>query len=176
MVIRIINKFKRLIQMLLLAALSGLHPATASLLDQPVITLSLTDCEKAYLVRIFENGRVEYRGGRNVKIPGRHESQISKPALEALLKKFDAANITADDRENLPSMSRRNGPNQAIRLRHDNLDITYFVTQNRISNARFAMLKQEIMRTTKADKWLFDPNFGRCLERHAIRINDLKIK
>lgn len=174
---KIIYRFKCFNQILLCVVLSSLHPAVAGSFGQPVITSALTDCEKYYLIQIFENGRVEYRGGWGVKTLGRRETQISQQALEALLKKFDEAGfITSDDREDLPAMNRIHGPMEAIRLRHGDRDLTFYEYGKKPSRTWFEMLQREIIRTTKADRWVTNPKRGLCLEKHAIRINNLKIK
>lgn len=175
MFIKIIHAFKHFIQMLLLATLSSLHPAVANLLDPPVITLSHTVCDKAYLVRIFENGQVEYRGGYGVKIPGMRESQISRTAIEALLKKFDVENIVSDDRENLSIKQNLYVTEVAIRLRHDNRDFTFY-SHGETYKANFQRLAQEIVRATKADIWITDTKRYRCYDHRSLIINDLKMK
>ncbi|MFI3156851.1 MAG: hypothetical protein QX199_11915 [Methylococcaceae bacterium] len=183
---KIICKFNHFNQILLLSVLSSLHPTVAGSFGQPIITSALTDCEKYYLIQIFESGRVEYRGGWGVKTLGRRETQISQQALAALLKKFDEAGpITSDDREKLPSMNRIHGPTAAIRLRYGSRDLTFYGLGIRNSTYQpskrptltwFQMLRQEIIHTTKADQWVTNPNRGICPEKHDIRINYLKIK
>ncbi|WP_131655670.1 DUF6438 domain-containing protein [Methylocucumis oryzae] len=60
----------------------------AGLLDPPVISYSVIDCEKSYLVQVFKDGRVEYRGGEGVTIQGKHSSRISQDTVAALMKSF----------------------------------------------------------------------------------------
>lgn len=166
-----LNGFKK---MLLFAVLNSLHPAVASpSFGQPIIAVSVTDCEKNYLVQVYESGRVEYRGVNGVKTIGRRESQISQPALEALLKKFDEFGFTSDNRVDLPSLQSSRGPLEAIRLRRGDQEMTFFST--RITpRPLLAKLRSEIIRTTKVDQWLDTPDQVFCTEKTYIPISYLK--
>jgi hypothetical protein len=161
-------------QILLLAGLNSLHPAVASpSFGQPIIAASVTDCEKNYLVQIYESGRVEYRGVNGVKTLGRRESQISQPALEALIKKFDEFGFTSDNRVDLPSLHSSRGPLESIRLRHGDQEMTFFSTQI-TPRPLLAKLRSEIIRTTKVDQWLDTPDQVSCREKTYIPISYLK--
>lgn len=161
-------------QLLLLALLNSLHPAVASpSFGQPIIATAVTDCEKDYLIQIYESGRVEYRGTWGVKTLGRRESQISQPALKVLLKKFDELGFTSDNRVDLPSLHSSRGPIEAIRLRHGDQEMTFFSTQI-TPRPLLAKLRSEIIRTTKVDQWITNPDYAYCTEKQGISINILK--
>jgi hypothetical protein len=173
MFIKKISKFRVFNQILFLAVISSLHPAVASLLDPPVVALSLTDCEKNYLVQIFESGKVEYRGG-GVKTLGRREGQINQQELDSLIKKFNLADVISDDRESLPAMDPR--LMVAIRIRYGNRDLTFLET-GKASRGRFRTLQEEIIRTTKLKQWVTDPMRGLCMGKgHAVLTKNLKME
>jgi hypothetical protein len=196
MVIKTKGKFiKRFAQLLLLGIFCVLQPVMAGLLDPPVITLSLTDCEKAYMVQIFEDGRVEYRGGFGVKVQGWRDAHVNPQDVAALLKKFDEAGAaTWDDREDLPGMRIREHGLTAIHLHKGDRELTSFggkhgtplylgimsvdeLRRNHKNlNVTFALLQLEIIRITNLQQWVLDPTQSLCLNGSAIRINSLKTK
>ena len=164
----IICRFKRFNQILLCAVLSSLHPAVAGSLGQPIITSALTDCEKYYLIQIFENGRVEYRWAWGVKILGRRETQISQQALTRLIKKVEEAEPLLEQvKTELPLTLYM----EAILLHQQNREVAL-----RGRGALWDKLRVEIARATKLERWTGNPNRALCLENHAIRVNNLKIK
>jgi len=114
-------------QLVLLAFLVLLQPVKAGLLDPPVISYSVTDCRRSYLVQLFDDGRIEYRGGAGVKSRGWHTVHTSPQAVQAILKKIDGDPIfTSDDRENLPAWNNRDIGMAAIRIRQANRYLTFF--------------------------------------------------
>ena len=61
----------------------------------PVITLERTVCYgtcPAYTLSIFEDGKVVYEGKEFVKHKGRAEAQVSKEAVQELVREFDRIN------------------------------------------------------------------------------------
>jgi hypothetical protein len=169
------HRCNRLGQVLFLALLNCLHPATATpSFGQPIIASAVTDCKKSYLIQIYENGRVEYRGTWGVKTLGRRESQISQPALEALLKKFDEFGFASDNRVDLPSLGNDHGPMEAIRLNRGDQTMTFFNTQI-TRRPLLPKLRSEIMRATKADQWVDNPDRAICRERWLNAASYLKV-
>ncbi|MDP1614768.1 MAG: DUF6438 domain-containing protein [Methylococcales bacterium] len=165
---------KYFIQPLLLASLCILKPAIAGLLDPPVITLSLIDCEKAYMVQIFEDGRVEYRGGFGVKTKGWHNANINPQDVVSLMKKIkETTSPASNDRENLPILDL-GAASIAIRVRQESCYLTYFSTGDN-SKSKFPILQQAIIKATNLVQWVNDPTLGHCLEKHSVRINNLKV-
>jgi len=126
MAIKIKRNAKHINQLVLVVFLGLLQPVKAGLLDPPVISYSVTDCRKSYLVQLFEDGRIEYRGGTDVKTRGWQTGHTSPQAVQAILKKIDADPIFAtDDRENLPAKTRDHGMS-AIHIRQANRDMTFY--------------------------------------------------
>lgn len=163
-----ICRYKCLNQILLCAVLSSLHPAVAGSFGQPIITSAITDCEKNYLIQIFENGRVEYRGAWGVKTLGRRETQVSQQALAALLKKIeDVGSLLEQGQTELPLTLYM----ETILLHQHDREVVF-----RGRSSLWDKLRVEIIRTVKLERWIDDPNRALCLENHAIRINNLKIK
>jgi hypothetical protein len=185
---------RQLIQLILLGILSVFQSVAANLLDPPVITLSSTDCNKAYMVQIFEDGRVEYRGGFGVKVRDWRYTHIARELVAALLKKFDDLDLAAlEDREDLPGNGLREHGLTAIRLNDGNRQFTSFGGKNgtplylgimSIDELRnnhknldltFALLQLEIIRITNLQQWVSDPTLSVCRNRYSISISDLKI-
>ncbi|MGZ3814786.1 MAG: hypothetical protein ACXVA0_23840 [Mucilaginibacter sp.] len=163
-----ICRFKRFNRILLLFALSSLHPGVAGSFGQPTITSALTDCEKYYLIQIFENGRVEYRGGWGVKALGRRQTQISQQALTALLKKIESTeSLLREVQTELPATLYM----QVILLHQHDREVAL-----RGDSSLIDKLRIEIIRMAKLERWIGDLNRAICLEHHAIRVNNLKIK
>ena len=118
---------KNINQLALLAFLVLTQPLKAGLLDPPVISYSVTDCRRSYLAQLFDDGRIEYRGGVGVKTRGWQTGHTSPQAVQAILKKIDAASIfTTDDRENLPAWNSRDHGMAAIRIRQANRYLTFY--------------------------------------------------
>jgi hypothetical protein len=150
---------------------------SASSADRPIITLSFgppphplpadellkaNQCGFAYIIKIFENGHVEYEGFYRVKVPGKREYQMDKATLKALIKKFEAAHfMAADEHAWLPDLvrSHRRVAVTAIRFRQGNQEATVF------DNYPAPNLKNEIIRATKAERWgVNEPSF--CIDKY----------
>lgn len=113
--------------MLLIVLLNFIPSVKAGLLDPPAISYSITDCRRSYLVQLFDDGRIEYRGGAGVKARGWQTTHTSPQSIQAILKKIDADPIfTTDDRENLPAWNNRDIGMAAIRIRQTNRYLTFF--------------------------------------------------
>jgi hypothetical protein len=150
--------FKK-IGFLLFMVVIGSNSAAALSADLPIITLSfgspysspITDqCDPAYIIKIFENGHVEYQGVNRIKVLGKREYQMDKATLKLLIKKVqDAHFMAADERVLLPMLVRERRPvtNTAIRFRQGSQEATIF------SNVPFPNLKSDIIRATKAERW-----------------------
>ena len=111
----------------LIVLLNFIPSVNAGLLDPPVISYSITDCRRSYLVQLFDDGRIEYRGGAGVKSRGWHTGHISPQAVQTILKKINSNPIfTSDDRENLPRWNNRDIGMAAIRIRQANQYLTFF--------------------------------------------------
>ena len=190
-------KFTKHFQLLLLVSLCVLKQANAGLLDPPVITLSLIDCEKAYMVQIFEDGRVEYRGGFGVKTRGWRNAQINPHDVAALSKKFKESvnsKFLIENREDLPGMAIREHGLTVLELNQDEIKRTFESggkhgsplfggimsidklrrNQNKSLNVTFALLQLEIIRITKLQQWVSDPTQNFCREGTNIRFKNLK--
>ena len=69
--------------------------------NKPIITLSYgtpymncnEKCEPSFIIKIFEDGLVQYKGVKNVDILGSDEHRIDKVAVEKLIKKFEKAHF-----------------------------------------------------------------------------------
>ncbi len=65
--------------------------------NRPIITLSYgtpylicdEGCGPSFIIKIFEDGLVKYKGIRLVEVLGSDEHRIDKSALEKLIKKFE---------------------------------------------------------------------------------------
>ena len=69
----------------LIAVIIGINSAAASSAERPIITLSfgspysspiINQCNPAYIIKIFENGHVEYQGVNRIKVLGKREYQM----------------------------------------------------------------------------------------------------
>lgn len=82
---RIRRKWARFTGILLLLAL---YTEVACPNEIPIITLSvggLEPCPTAYIIKIFEDGLVQYKGVVKVKAYGRREARIGQKKLNELL-------------------------------------------------------------------------------------------
>lgn len=143
----------------LLAVLMGIQTASA---DRPIITLSVGSpyspkngdiCGRAYLIKIFDSGHVEYQGIRKVLVHGKAEYQMDKKTLNALIKKFQKANFMANDNLAwLPMMIRENRDMASIgiRFRQGNQEATML---SGWFDRPLADLKYGIIQATKAEQW-----------------------
>ncbi|POZ51728.1 DUF6438 domain-containing protein [Methylovulum psychrotolerans] len=156
--------FKK-IGFLLFMVVIGSNSAAALSADLPIITLSVglppyplpitevpiaDQCGFSYIIKIFENGRVDYQGFHKIKVPGKREYQMDKATLKALIKKFqDAHFMEADERVWLPDIVRSHylTTYSAIRFRQGSQEATVF------DNFPFPNLKSDIIRATKAGRW-----------------------
>jgi hypothetical protein len=156
------NNIKQLINIvfILFTILIGNHPATASSENAPIITLSFgkpyllpetSECYPAYIIKIFENGHVEYQGINKIKIIGKREYKMDKVTLKALIKKFQDENVIArDDRISLPESLREYYDLVAyigISFRQGSQETTIF------RNPPLRKLKSDIIKATKAERW-----------------------
>lgn len=68
----------------------------------PVITLERGACFgtcPVYVLKIYEDGKVEYDGKEFVKVTGKANGQITKDALQALIREFEKIDyMNLDDR------------------------------------------------------------------------------
>jgi hypothetical protein len=186
-------KFKQPFLMLLLVALNMLHSAIAQPIEQPVIVFAVTDCQKAYLIRLFESGKIEYRGAYGVKTMGKREAQISSQVVKEVLKKFEEAGSFSveDDRIRLPLLTENatGGIREAIYLHQGNKTATFLDSGNFFSsvmperskpNPLFSVFRGMILRKTNAEQWVTYTEVGVCLEydivaRDRIQINKLRL-
>jgi Domain of unknown function (DUF6438) len=171
-------KLKSAVSIVLLVILNNVNSAVASPIEQPVVAFAVTNCDTAYLIRLFESGKVEYRGNYGVKTLGKHETEISPQAVKDLLKKFtDAGSFNViDDRLN-PSFV-----GEAIYLRQGNKTAIFSV------NPLLPFLREQTLRVSNATQW-FDykeftsckkssiPTFGRdpFKSLYVIKVNRLKL-
>jgi len=143
--------------------LNSFHSAIAQSIKQPIIVFAVTDCEKAYLIRVFENGKVEYRGAYGVKTLGQHEVQISQQKVKNLLKQIEttgAFNVT-DDQIRLPLSNYRykGGIKEVIYLRQGHKTATFFHQGAAFfsvskANPLFSVLQKIILKETNAEQWV----------------------
>lgn len=159
-----ISKLLKNLLFFLFAAIIGINSAAASAAERPIITLSfgspysspiINPCNPAYIIKIFENGHVEYQGVNRIKVLGKHEYQIDMVTLKALIKKFQDANFMAaalDERVWLPDSVRSYTPfaRLGIRFRQGDQQATKF---NDYGHSQLYKLKSEIIRATKAERW-----------------------
>jgi hypothetical protein len=173
----IIHKFNCFSRVLLFIVLNSLLSAIAKPIGQPIIASAVTDCKKAYLIQIFENGSVEYRGGYGVKAIGKRKTHINKQILKALLKKFENAGfVQAANLVELPAWNRhRRGLQEAIRLRQGEREAIFF-NADRSINPLITALRSDIIHATKAERWVTDndPVYS-CLGEYAINFNEIKL-
>lgn len=148
-------KFKHAVSIGLITILNSLHSAIASPIEQPVVTFAVTYCDTAYLIQLFENGKIEYQGSYGVKTLGRHEAQINQQAVNDLLKQFQELGSfkVTDDRLKLPSFSK---PGEALYLRQGNKTAFFFnVDDRRFSvNSLFPLLRDKTLLVTNAKQWI----------------------
>lgn len=169
----IIKDFYQVILIFSLTLLGGFQQVSASPIGQPVIALSVIACKQAFLLELFANGLVEYRGFSQAK--GTHETQISQIELNSLLKKFDESGfISADNREKLSSFD--DIPREAIRFRQGDHESTVYYP-NGSKNPLIKNLDHEIIKLSKADQWISEINLYGCQPntKLAFHYSDIKI-
>lgn len=103
------------------------------------------------IIKIFENGRVEYQRIHNGLL-GKHEYQMDKPTLKKLIKKFEEANFMEKairQREILPYLLISFCPETetGILYRKDFQEATKFEDYE---------MEKEIIRATNAKQWGVD--------------------
>ncbi len=135
----------------------GLYSSLSLAADRPIITLSVGSpfsprdgkCDPAYIIKIFENGHVEYNGLHLIKVLGKQEYQMDKATLKVLIKRIQKENLMAED-ERLAILfdTRTRGPLAVIgiRFRQGNQEATKI-------GRKASELKSEIIRATKAERW-----------------------
>jgi hypothetical protein len=166
--------------------LNSFHSAFSKPIEQPVIVFVATDCTKAYLIRVFENGKIEYRGAYGVKTIGKHEAKINQKTVKALLKKLEEVGSfeVADDRTRLPFLTERNseGVKEAIHFSKDNKTAVFFMVGGmsfKDTNPLFNTLRNEIFRVVNINQWLVYTNPTYCTNYDVIAddvINAKKLK
>jgi len=150
---KIINPLKSSLAVLFVLFI-GLYSAACLAADQAIISLSVGSpfspidgkCDPAYIIKIFENGHVEYNGLYLIKVLGKQEYQIDKITLKALIKRIQQENLMTDDeRLTLPFDILTRGPSAVIgiRFRQGNQEVT------KIGNLE---LMSEIIKATKAEQ------------------------
>lgn len=182
--------FKLLFQVTLVVILllgvfvvSHLNLAVSNPIEQPVISYALIDCKKAYLIQIFESGKVQYRGAYGVETIGKRETQISKQALNELLKKIERLGgfSGVDDRINLPArLGMATG--EAIRLRQGNKTMTFIKLDPFLANPNslVTILQPEIFSITNASQWLDFSHPTMCWDddipaENSLEVNKLRL-
>jgi hypothetical protein len=164
-------------------ALNSFHSAIAQSIKQPIIVFAVTDCEKAYLIRVFENGKVEYRGAYGVKTLGQHESKITQEKVKDLLKQIEFAGAfsVVDDQIRLSSFnnSDRGGIKEAIYLRQGHRTATFFhygLSTFSVSKASplFFALQKIILKETNAERWVNYTESVVCWESDTIAVDNIK--
>jgi hypothetical protein len=123
----------------------------------PIITLSvggIEPCSTAYIIQVFDDGLVRYKGVNKVKAYGYRETRIDQKTLNSLLKKFkDKKFINLEN-----SLPLRGGwsslPVEAIRMRQGSKVTT--IGANFKYYRLIAELRSEIIRSVKADEWIYE--------------------
>lgn len=178
MLSHIINyKFNHFNQIILFVFLNSLYPAVARPIEQPIIASSVTDCKTAYLIQIFKDGSVEYRGRYGVKAIGRNRTHINQQTLNALLKKFEDADFVeeANRLAKLPVKHHRYGIREAIQLHQEEVNAIVFNTDIYYDkNPLLGMLRFDIIHATKAEQWVGrDSSLSAC-QGKLILIENIK--
>lgn len=156
--------FKRLFQVTLVVILllgvfvvNHLNSAVSNPIEPPVISYALIDCKKAYLIQLFESGKVEYRGAYGVKTIGKREAKISQQAVNELLKKIERLGgfSGVDDRINLP-VRLEMATGEAIRLRQGNKTMIFIKLDPFLTNpdSLVTILQPDIFSITNASQWV----------------------
>lgn len=155
----------------LLLAVIGLIASHASFAsgDTPAISLGVMHCGQTYLVQLFDNGLVEYRGLRGVKAVGRRKTVVKSSIINGLLEQAENSGFfLTDNRINLP---RYEGfPRTAIRIEQGEKTVTLLNANSALS------MKDEILKIQDISKWVGKESQKGCFFYDAILNNDLKIK
>lgn len=126
--------------------------------NKPIITLSYgtpylacgVKCEPSFIIKIFEDGLVQYKGVKNVEVLGRDEHRIDKSTLEKLINKFEKAHFIDATGPADPAWIPINATDRTawisagIRFRQGTQEMTTFRRQCELVN--------EIIRTTDAER------------------------
>lgn len=153
---KIFNSLKNLLAILCVMFMVFSTIATADI--RPIITLSVgspfspkeLSTYPAYIIKIFESGRVEYNGLHLMKVHGKREYQMDEATLKVLIKKIQEENLLTEDRWlNLlgeVSSPARYYPIIGIRFRQGDQEVTTI-------GRKALELKRDIIRATKAERW-----------------------
>jgi hypothetical protein len=179
-------QFKQRIAIAVLLILNSVHSAFANPIEQPVVAFAVTYCHSAYLIRLFENGTIEYRGSYGVRTLGKREAKITPQAVKELLKKLtDAGAFTVtDDRMNSPSFPGEI-KDEALYLRQGNKTALFFNgffnnPNDSETNPLFPLLRNETLRAVNIKQWLDDAGLSSCKNSdgptfYTIETNELKL-
>jgi hypothetical protein len=156
----------------------------ADTFQKPAVSFATTDCNAAYLINLFENGAVEYRGAYGVKTLGKHEGRITPQAVKLLLKRFEEIGsfTTEDDSD---SILDGHLVGQVIYI-HQNDKVVFFDYRHNVSdykysiahNLLFQSLKEEFLKAVNAKQWFDYANLSACEHKryfvYYINPNNLK--
>jgi hypothetical protein len=144
-----------------LSVFIALYSGVAYPNKRPVIVLSvggLEPCPTAYIIEIFDDGLVHYKGVNKVKAYGHRETQIDRKALGELIKNFENRNfMDIDDRSS--GVYLQWNAKEAIRMRKGENENTV-----RRNHRLLEELRYEIIRTVQAEEWVYR-NIDSCYEK-----------
>ena len=142
--------------------------------NEPTVSFSHIYCGQAYLLQLFEDGQVEYRGLYGVKILGTRSNKISEEALNRLLRKAeDSGLFLVDDRLDLPLIQRAM-PENGIRINKGDKSTTLFNINS--YNKRFIPLLNDFIKITKLEQLTGKIRKNGCGHEEFIRYKFIKIQ
>lgn len=141
--------------------------------SEPIVSYSHIYCGQAYLLQLFEDGQVEYRGLYGVKLLGKRSNKISEEALNKLLiKAEDSGFFLVDDRLDLP-LRQRAMPKNGIRIKKGDKSTTLFNINS--YNKKFMPILDDFIKITKSEQLTGKIRDG-CSHDEFIRYKFIKIQ
>lgn len=165
------NIFSMSIKVLLLIFIGLSYPDDSYAFNtNPVISLSVYYCEKAYLIQLFDSGLVEYRGLRGVKTLGQRNTVINASIVSGLLKQAEDNGFFLADNRLKEDVNSRKFSRLAIRIQHGEKSATVFNSNEALS------LENEILKIREIAKWIGKAKSEEGCTHHEIVLNkDLKL-
>jgi hypothetical protein len=156
-----LSKAGRLMGAIGLSVFIALYSGVTYPNERPVIALSvggLEPCPTAYIIEIFDDGFVHYKGVNKVKVYGHQETQIDRKALDELIKYFENKNFMDIDDRSSGAYLQWNAK-EAIRMRKGANENTV-----RRNYRLLEELRHEIIHVVQADQWVYE-HVDSCYEK-----------
>lgn len=115
----------------------------------PVLVIAETNCDKTYLIQIYESGKISYRGGTGVNVFGKNETKISKQTLNELLNKFNQTGLMTSYSEQEQLIA--GVAHLSIQLYQNNQTFNFSKSSDKLEKFR-----DDVIETINLKKWIGD--------------------